>query len=313
MKSTKLALIFLGLALVLAITPSLSSDAFAQSNPNLYVSAENALFQNYMSGPQVLEVIVIDPDIDDVNIPQGEPDVTVNGKDLRMLQAVDGNWYGYFAHRDMAQIADSTVIAENGIGLDFGDFCESSDDFDALGISLSDTVGFAVSNTDEISGQIGSSSGGNIIGTNCLLGSTSGSTIFESDFTIGLDGWQYYSVVNAANTIPIDNYSLSQDLSDGQPAPSALISGDGFAIDATMKKQFTIPSDVTQVTLTLDGRAQGTLPSHINIPNLRVFILDENDQNLHTEHLIGKTNPVSVTLTDWETFTVDFDTLCVWS
>ena len=40
---------------------------------------------------------------------KGEPDVTVNGKILRMVQAVDGNWYGYFADRDQAQIADSTA------------------------------------------------------------------------------------------------------------------------------------------------------------------------------------------------------------
>jgi hypothetical protein len=25
----------------------------------------------------------------------GEPDVTINGKQLRMAQATDGNWYGY--------------------------------------------------------------------------------------------------------------------------------------------------------------------------------------------------------------------------
>jgi hypothetical protein len=48
-----------------------------------------------MSGPQVIEVVVIDSDINDTDQAKGEPDVTVNGKILRMVQAVDGNWYAY--------------------------------------------------------------------------------------------------------------------------------------------------------------------------------------------------------------------------
>ena len=55
-----------------------------------------------MSGPQVIEVVVIDSDINDTDEAKGEPDVTVNGKILRMVQGVDGNWYGYFADRIMA-------------------------------------------------------------------------------------------------------------------------------------------------------------------------------------------------------------------
>ncbi len=272
-----------------------------------YVSAENSQFDNYMSGPQVIEVIVIDSSISSTDVALGEPDVTVNGKTLRMAQAVDGNWYGYFADRDMAQIADSTAITENGIGLDYGDFCESSDDIDALGIGLSDTVGFAVSNTDELRGQIGSSTGGTIFGTNCMLGFTPGSTFFEYDFTTSLDGWQYYSVGNSLNTVPnpTDNYSLSLDVSDGQSAPSAMISGDGYAINAGMEKQFIIPNDATQVILTFDGKAQGTLPSHAYIPNLRFDILDENDQNIYGEYVIGPSNPSSIPVTNWETFSID--------
>jgi hypothetical protein len=71
-----------------------------------------------MSGPQVIEVVVIDSDINDTDQAKGEPDVTVNGKILRMAQAVDGNWYGYFAERRMAQIADSTAQSDSRIGLD---------------------------------------------------------------------------------------------------------------------------------------------------------------------------------------------------
>jgi hypothetical protein len=87
---------------------TLIPESFA-ANANLFVSAENSQFGNYMSGPQVIEVVVIDSDINDTDEVKPEPDVTVNGKILRMVQAVDGNWYGYFADRNMTQIADSTT------------------------------------------------------------------------------------------------------------------------------------------------------------------------------------------------------------
>ena len=72
--------------------------------PNLFVSAENSQFDSYMSGPQVIEVVVTDSDINETNESKGEPDVTVNGKDLRMVQATDGNWYGYFASEAHAEL-----------------------------------------------------------------------------------------------------------------------------------------------------------------------------------------------------------------
>jgi plastocyanin len=103
---------------------SLIPESYA-ANANLFVSAENSQFDNYMSGPQVIEVVVIDSDINDTDEAKGEPDVTVNGKILRMVQAVDGNWYGYFADETMANIADGTT-SSIGIGLDFGDVSDAS-------------------------------------------------------------------------------------------------------------------------------------------------------------------------------------------
>ncbi|MEK6929459.1 MAG: hypothetical protein AABZ42_02165, partial [Thermoproteota archaeon] len=112
---------------MIAAVPSMVPAAHA-ANANLFVSAENSQFNNYMSGPQVIEVVVIDSDVNDTDEAKGEPDVTVNGKILRMAQAVDGNWYGYFADRDMAQIADATSNTGSlaGEGLDFGFFCAAS-------------------------------------------------------------------------------------------------------------------------------------------------------------------------------------------
>ena len=135
------------------------------ANANLFVSAENSQFDNYMSGPQVIEVVVIDSDINDTDDAKGEPDVTVNGKILRMVQAVDGNWYGYFADRDMAQIADNTS-AVPGVGLDFGTFCDNTSNLGigANTVFVTDTVGIAIQNTN---GGAGSATGGPITGPSC--------------------------------------------------------------------------------------------------------------------------------------------------
>ena len=87
--------------------PGVVPEAEAAHNANLFVSAENPAFDNYFNGPMVIEVVVNDPAISDTDESKGEPDVTVNGQDLRMVQATDGKWYGYFS--DRAQEASETV------------------------------------------------------------------------------------------------------------------------------------------------------------------------------------------------------------
>lgn len=116
------------------------------SNSNLFVSADNAKFDNAFAGPQVIEVVVSDPDISSVDELVGEPDVTVNGKDLRMVQGTDGNWYAYFADRSNVQIADSTV-GVTGFGLDYGTFCDKTSNVSGSGSNIpdfTDTVGIAI-------------------------------------------------------------------------------------------------------------------------------------------------------------------------
>ncbi len=113
------------------------------ANANLFVSAENSQFNNYMAGPQVIEVVIIDSGISDTDEAKGEPDVTVNGKVLRMVQAVDGNWYGYFADKTQAERAD-TLQTIAGSGLDFGTLYPKGTTELAGGTSefgISDTVG----------------------------------------------------------------------------------------------------------------------------------------------------------------------------
>src|SRR3990167_915635 len=88
--------------------PGVMPSASAAHNANLFVSAENTFSSNTFNGPMVIEVVVTDSDISALDDVLGEPIVTVNGDRLRMLQANDGSWYGYFADRLQAQRADAT-------------------------------------------------------------------------------------------------------------------------------------------------------------------------------------------------------------
>ena len=97
-------------SLFLAFTMILGSVAFAvpgsmpsaaAATENLFVSADNTLFDKSFNGPMIIEVVVNNDDLDDLT-DGPEPDVTVNGGNLKMVQARDGNWYAY--------IADSTIL-----------------------------------------------------------------------------------------------------------------------------------------------------------------------------------------------------------
>jgi hypothetical protein len=93
--------------------PSMVPEAMAAGQ--LYVSAENALFGNTFGGAQIVEVVVIDPQRQRTDIAAGEPVVRVDNNILRMAQAADGNWYGYFGEVTAVRKADT---ASNN--LDFG-------------------------------------------------------------------------------------------------------------------------------------------------------------------------------------------------
>lgn len=130
-------------------------EAEASHNPNLYVSAENLTFENTFSGSMVVEVVINDPNLRDTGEGKGEPDVTINGKKLRMVQASDGQWYAYFANVNKAKTADQISFNAGtiGKGLDFGVFC--SKDTTIFGPSFSQTVGFSFPGDPGITGTDG--------------------------------------------------------------------------------------------------------------------------------------------------------------
>ncbi|MDH3278679.1 MAG: peptidase [Nitrosopumilus sp.] len=128
--------------LIIFLIPVTNVDA--SSNPNLFVSAENSQFDNHFSGSMVIEVVIRDNNIRDTDQGKGEPDVTINGKTLRMVQATDGNWYAYFANLDKATVADSTVPTTiSNQGLDFGSICTTADGTATIGVDLNDADGVA--------------------------------------------------------------------------------------------------------------------------------------------------------------------------
>lgn len=157
------------------LVPRIEPVQHVSSNANLFVSAENPTFQNYFAGPQVIQVIIIDPDINRLDEAYGEPVVTVNGKRLRVAQATDGNWYGYFADMKQAQYADATQLSNSGKGLDFGQFCSTSSS-SATGVDFSDTKGITVarhfSGASNGTQALGTCTATNLAGTTNLSGGT---------------------------------------------------------------------------------------------------------------------------------------------
>ena len=113
-KLTSLTLMTIMLAGGMVIAaPSMVPEAAAAGL--LFVSAENADFNNTFGGAQVVEVIVRDPARDETDEKQGEPTVKVDEHLLRMTQGADGYWYAYFGDKTAIMAADK---ADNN--LDYG-------------------------------------------------------------------------------------------------------------------------------------------------------------------------------------------------
>ena len=144
MKKNNILFIMLFSGLIFTFSAFAIPDAHAATNANLFVSTENSQWNNYFAGPQVIQVIVADPDINRLDQAYGEPVVTVNGKRLRMAQATDGNWYAYFADRNQA-IAAANTAALTGKGLNFGAFCDPTSTFSPMpGVTYAETSGFTL-------------------------------------------------------------------------------------------------------------------------------------------------------------------------
>jgi hypothetical protein len=135
--------------------------AHAQANANLFVSVEESFSPDRFGGAMVVEVVVNDPDLKDTDETETEPDVTVNGNTLRMVQATDGNWYAYIADVENAQNADDLSV-KGGTSLDFGSGCTA---ISASALAVSGGLSFTDTEGVFFPGTFAGGSGSNPLGT----------------------------------------------------------------------------------------------------------------------------------------------------
>ena len=113
-KLTSLTLMTIMLAGGMTIAaPSMMPQAAAAGQ--LYVSAENAMFNNYFAGAQVVEIIVKDPNRIDTDEAESEPTVRVNEFPIRMVQGADGYWYAYIVESNEVAATQDAPTLEYGI------------------------------------------------------------------------------------------------------------------------------------------------------------------------------------------------------
>ena len=195
---------------------------------NLFVSAENSLFDNSFAGPMVIEIIVNDPDLKDVDSLESEPDVTVNGQDIQMVQATDGNWYAYFAERSMAEAADA--IGANGESLDFGELCPAS-------VNAGTGDGTSYSDTDGVYFQSGSCTG--------------------DALTLGADGDDNQNVLREQKEPTSDEGSVSLGQVGVEPNEFPAIQVFNFAVDGNVEVKYNKGGGVQQIDLVYLDDADG--------------------------------------------------------
>jgi hypothetical protein len=94
--------------------PSMVPEAAAAGQ--LFVSAENANFNNFFAGVQVVEIIVKDQNANQTDESQPEPTVKVDEHLLRMAQGMDGYWYAYIADTTNVNTAfEANLTTDNNI------------------------------------------------------------------------------------------------------------------------------------------------------------------------------------------------------
>ncbi len=159
-KLNKILIILLAFSLI--VPPMSFPNVKAYSDhPNLFVSAENSVFANHISGPMVTEVIVQE-DNTQLDQAMGQPNVSINGRHLQMAQGSDGSWYAFFANTDSAKQADQAALSgSSGQSIDFGVFCSSSTPSSVLGVDVSQTDGVAIPDSAGLSGTTQGTAGFN--------------------------------------------------------------------------------------------------------------------------------------------------------
>ena len=127
---------------------------------------------------------------------------------------------------------------------------------------------------------------------------------FESitDDFANLDSWKFVdSRPRASNHLP-NHQILQLSTTDGNPAPSALLDGDGFAINAGIVRGFSLenhdPGASLYLSVDYEARSVSIYPL---VPNAKIFLTDTNGNTLYGTALVsgGLKNP------GWRTFSID--------
>ena len=106
--------------------PSFMPEVSAFNEGHLYVSAGE--YGGKFGGAQIIEIIISDPKHSSLELSAsssgnaigGIPQVTIDGDEIALIQAVDGNWYAYIG--DEANIEDANDLGTN-YGLKMGIEC----------------------------------------------------------------------------------------------------------------------------------------------------------------------------------------------
>ena len=164
--SLTLMTIMLTWSAAMGFSSTFMPEAEAAGNTHLWVSAED--FGSF-AGPQVIEIVVTEPNISEIDTAYGMPDVTIDGNKIIMAQGIDGSWYAYVVQADASNALDSYYIEANtgaGSGADFGRRCGPTTDIAGAGVGETTsaltpdgTVGIWVPN------RLGGESSGSIQGT----------------------------------------------------------------------------------------------------------------------------------------------------
>src|SRR3989304_8327466 len=289
--------------------PGVMPVAHAQANANLFVSVEESFSPDRFGGAMVVEVVVNDPDLKDTDEAETEPDVTVNGKDLRMVQATDGNWYAYFTDLTMAKAADSLSVIPR-TSLDFGKGCTiaaAATGMPNLSGAFSDAEGVYInaSATADTPGTLGGTCAeGGTVSQNVVRESKTPTPVFSTTVKLGQIGisgsaWpfiQLYSftaggdakvVYNIGGGSPqtvtlefddsLDDYgTLAKDRINYPPGADVhiTISDNWLNVDPTDEDSWTLGSNSTNSTTVYqvtDENGQNTLGANTvgGTPNLQ--------------------------------------------
>jgi len=205
--------------------PSMVPEAAAAGA--LYVSAENALFDNHFGGINIVEVVVIGI-ADETDEEQGEPTVKVYDNQLRMAQAVDGNWYGYFGDDTALAAVECAALAADGceyaqgiqIGADAtptvnkGDFSEAADVYSQTTAITASGAGMTIKNAPTLSAWNSTNSDNSVANADVgQIGIAASSWPVIQSFDLRIDTFDVVLEQAGANEVVTLNYD-SADLDD---------------------------------------------------------------------------------------------------